>query len=605
MTDTTFIDKSTVIEADWLQDVNNLLYRGQVPAPSGAITVGLIVNSIAALRAQSKLLASQVFVTGYYAAGDGGGGHYWYDSSDTTSVDNSGTIIVAADGGRWKLSYTDTISVRQFGAKGDGTTDDTAAFNAATQSTATYAAALAYNITVPSGSRSRYNYKLSGSVYVRKGQTLRGDGLAACIDASSNTTTNVFILGKGLIAGVPTDDSGGAPVKIDNFFILGGAANSGVVQTNAQGFTISNLFLSAVGIGLDISGADGLISGIEIDQALIGMYFTGAQNISVTNFNIYLPNYAVQINSDCRDLTFSTGIIEYPQYTGLFFASGTSNIQGVNVSNVNFTMNVQYGTFLGYIFSSAANVQAQFAGCSFRNWPGYAVGHTTGISSYLTFSGCTFDALRTTTAYAQSTTAKVLQTVSAGGDGNYAFYGCEFKNLLGEIAQINDGVTKLTFVGGRVVGCDANATSQKRFNVVTTLVPNITVKGVVGFPYVFLSGGNQCANLPWWGASTAWRVAIRGNKQNVGDSNYSAMDESVYTVTWQNNAGTKSIYADKANLWQTPNRTNPGQLAPTVCLGTAAGGAASTTTFAATGSINIAVAITNAANFDFFAETAT
>lgn len=93
--------------------------------------VGRVVDSVAALKALDKTKSTRAFVTGYYAAGDGGGGAYWYDSTDTASTDNGGTIIVAADGGRWKLSTQNVVSVAQFGAKGDGETVDTAAFEAA------------------------------------------------------------------------------------------------------------------------------------------------------------------------------------------------------------------------------------------------------------------------------------------------------------------------------------------------------------------------------------------------------------------------------------------------------------------------------------------
>lgn len=91
----------------------------------------LVVPSITALKALLKTGTPEAFVAGYYAQGDGGGGSYWYDSTDTTSADNGGSIIVASDGGRWKLATTQPWSVRQFGAKGDGTTDDTAAILAA------------------------------------------------------------------------------------------------------------------------------------------------------------------------------------------------------------------------------------------------------------------------------------------------------------------------------------------------------------------------------------------------------------------------------------------------------------------------------------------
>ncbi|MDN7825086.1 hypothetical protein QZN01_20755 [Burkholderia cenocepacia] len=96
-------------------------------AANGA-SVGLVLSSIASLRQLSHWLSGAVFVTGYYSAHDGGGGAYQYDPNDTTSIDNGGTVIVAADGGRWKLQAIGPISVKQFGAHGDNTTDDSGFF---------------------------------------------------------------------------------------------------------------------------------------------------------------------------------------------------------------------------------------------------------------------------------------------------------------------------------------------------------------------------------------------------------------------------------------------------------------------------------------------
>jgi hypothetical protein len=121
--------------------------------------VGQVVSSIAALRALLKTSASnKAFATGYYANGDGGGGPYYYDSSDTTSADNGGTIIVANDGGRWKLSHNGTVSMDQFGAKGDfvpstgAGTDDRAAI----QGALTWAASYAGGATLIAGIGKRY-----------------------------------------------------------------------------------------------------------------------------------------------------------------------------------------------------------------------------------------------------------------------------------------------------------------------------------------------------------------------------------------------------------------------------------------------------------------
>lgn len=73
-----------------------------------------VVDSIAALRNVLKVQYTHCFVSGY-EPGTAGGGQYEYDAADTTSADNGGTIIVATDGGRWKLKFQQFVTVEQFG----------------------------------------------------------------------------------------------------------------------------------------------------------------------------------------------------------------------------------------------------------------------------------------------------------------------------------------------------------------------------------------------------------------------------------------------------------------------------------------------------------
>lgn len=124
-----------------------------------------VITNIAALRGINKLYNSKVFVAGYYNPGDGGGGNYAYDAADTTSSDNGGTIIVASDGGRWKLQYTSAVSLKQFGAKADNTTDDTAAI----QSCITWAAGQL--IYAPAG-----QYRMNSGVTATTPISIYGDG---------------------------------------------------------------------------------------------------------------------------------------------------------------------------------------------------------------------------------------------------------------------------------------------------------------------------------------------------------------------------------------------------------------------------------------------
>ena len=70
--------------------------------------------------------ATQVRITD-----DGIAGLFKYDSTDTTTTDNGGTVIVDSSGRRWKRLFDGAVSVKWFGAVGDGVKDDYAAIKAA------------------------------------------------------------------------------------------------------------------------------------------------------------------------------------------------------------------------------------------------------------------------------------------------------------------------------------------------------------------------------------------------------------------------------------------------------------------------------------------
>lgn len=91
---------------------------------TGASPIAVLTN-IAALRAATSTSVAQsvAFVQGYYAAGDQGGGLYVLGSS---SSDNGGTIINDTSSRSWYLQlYGEPVSVKHFGAKVDGSTNDT------------------------------------------------------------------------------------------------------------------------------------------------------------------------------------------------------------------------------------------------------------------------------------------------------------------------------------------------------------------------------------------------------------------------------------------------------------------------------------------------
>jgi len=71
---------------------------------------------------------------GFYAPGDGGGGQFYWDST-STATPNIGTVVqptATVGAGRWLRVFDEgAVSVKWFGAKGDGATDVAAAFQGA------------------------------------------------------------------------------------------------------------------------------------------------------------------------------------------------------------------------------------------------------------------------------------------------------------------------------------------------------------------------------------------------------------------------------------------------------------------------------------------
>ncbi len=193
-----------VLDSEGYADVwldGDYAYRFRLENSAGALqwqrdnigaAAGAQVSTLADLRNSTGGAEGEVIrMLGYAANGDGGGGE-WFWSASSTAADNTGTIVdpSAAGDGRWLRLFSGPVNVKWFGAKGDGTTDDTSAFHAAI-------AVVAVNgggqVDVPFGRGERYAVNLT--IADKRGIHLSGTSLV-----KQNTRTTTFTLTDCLVA---------------------------------------------------------------------------------------------------------------------------------------------------------------------------------------------------------------------------------------------------------------------------------------------------------------------------------------------------------------------------------------------------------------------
>lgn len=92
-----------------------------------AMNLPIVYKSVAEMKADSLLSAGMTACTlGYYSPNDGGAATYIIRAKQASDVDDGGSLHELANGNVAELVVENgTVNVKQFGAKGDGVTDDT------------------------------------------------------------------------------------------------------------------------------------------------------------------------------------------------------------------------------------------------------------------------------------------------------------------------------------------------------------------------------------------------------------------------------------------------------------------------------------------------
>jgi hypothetical protein len=187
----------------------------------GSFPVITAILNISALRAETSLGTDQpIYVQGYHTPGDGGEGMFLCDPG-TTIADNGGTIIADKHGNCWRRQTEGhPYSVKWFGAKGDGTTDDRDAIQAAI----TTVERLPFGGTVwlPAG-----KYRITAPLRITASLTLLGAGnqtidgatriAPTFMDLNAIEVSNMYgfvIRGIDIDPGSPPSGFGGAAIHL-------------------------------------------------------------------------------------------------------------------------------------------------------------------------------------------------------------------------------------------------------------------------------------------------------------------------------------------------------------------------------------------------------
>ena len=282
-----------------LKDANDVTYfdKDRVSSIGGGDYKVLTFNTIADLRLKIGSEKEPVAQTsGYYSAGDGGGNSFYWDGT-SSALDNGGTIIkptFIVGAGRWIAINIDNINVKQFGAKGDGITNDADAIQQALNT--------GKDLIVGSG-----NYVINKSLYIKtSGQKIIGLGR---ISMSAALGKPAIMVGAKDEAGTKSDEQVWR-VKIDGLEIYG----SGTRTAGSAGISLVSCSQCDFGVDIRLFHA-----GVRVDGVCIANAFYQPTIIQNT-YGLYDPS-GNPLTSDIQATVFFGGRIESNEREGLYIAS--------------------------------------------------------------------------------------------------------------------------------------------------------------------------------------------------------------------------------------------------------------------------------------------
>jgi len=247
--------------------------------------------NIAALRAIT-VAPDEVRATtdGYYTDNDGGQGSWLWDST-STATDNGGTIIkaTAITTGRWLRLYSGIADPVWFGAKFDGTTDDSAALSAT---------ATANTFTIPTDFPD-----LQVAMNNLGSRSNKQDSDVILTVETGHALTSGFRVENGDYSYI-TINSVDATVNVSAGMTMVSNADldAAVPRTAALGFLAVNAKMPKWDFLCDVSAQTSMVTAYELDHGSVGIVtpVSGIKNCAVTNVRISTDSRFHAYQSDFR-----------------------------------------------------------------------------------------------------------------------------------------------------------------------------------------------------------------------------------------------------------------------------------------------------------------
>lgn len=270
----------------------------------------------------------------------------------------------------------DVINVKDFGAVGDGVTDDTTAITAA--HTAMVSGGALY---FPSGT-----YKVSSAITLSKTGAYIGDGFGATIFSTTSASATIFnvtasfaeLFAMQFKASV-TRTSGafvvlsGARVRFSNFYMTGfwtGIQTTGTSVTIENGIMLDGVAANAIGV-LAGGGADVTVRDITMDAAAqisAGIRVTNAADVTVEDCNLIHAGVALHIipgaGQSVASVWANDCFFDNSSYGAVLDTTG-GNIIRIIFDQCWFSSSTNQGVILSKTSGSGTLAGVLFDGCQF------------------------------------------------------------------------------------------------------------------------------------------------------------------------------------------------------------------------------------------------